>query len=90
MGDRCGPCDGTGFVNIDHVPESIRAEFELSDDHEVISAWMLSTTEPHDVKVCDCCGDGEEWYGVPGDHNPADYGQSGGPYGYNGGVPECH
>jgi len=23
----------------------------------------------HDVSVCDCCGDGEDWYGVPGEHN---------------------
>lgn len=23
----------------------------------------------HDVSVCDCCGDSEEWYGVPGEHD---------------------
>jgi hypothetical protein len=23
----------------------------------------------HDVQVCDCCGDGEDWYGMPGEHN---------------------
>jgi len=29
----------------------------------------------HDVQVCDCCGDGCEWYGEPGKHdwnNPND------------------
>ncbi|RTL06408.1 hypothetical protein EKK58_05505 [Candidatus Dependentiae bacterium] len=90
MGDRCGPCEGTGFVNLDQVPESIRAEFESSNDHSVVVHWMAVTNEPHDVKICDCCGDGEEWYGVPGDHDPHDYGRPGGPYEYNGSVPECH
>jgi hypothetical protein len=23
----------------------------------------------HDVQVCDCCGDGTEWYGDPGHHH---------------------
>ncbi len=23
----------------------------------------------HDVSVCDCCGDGENWYGEPGQHD---------------------
>jgi len=23
----------------------------------------------HDVAVCDCCGDGQGWYGTPGEHN---------------------
>ena len=22
----------------------------------------------HDVQVCDCCGDGDGWYGEPGNH----------------------
>jgi len=32
----------------------------------------MSTTctrcEGHDVQVCDCCGDGDGWYGIPGEH----------------------
>ena len=24
----------------------------------------------HDVQVCDCCGDGENWHDLPGEHNP--------------------
>lgn len=27
--------------------------------------WCL---EQHDVQVCDCCGDGTEWYNEPGEH----------------------
>jgi hypothetical protein len=23
----------------------------------------------HDVQVCDCCGNGEDWHGEPGNHN---------------------
>lgn len=23
----------------------------------------------HDVQVCDCCGNGEDWHGQPGAHN---------------------
>ena len=33
------------------------------------------TDTQHDVSVCDCCGNGEEWYGEPGQHdwnNPDD------------------
>lgn len=26
----------------------------------------------HDVSVCDCCGDGEDWYGEPGQHDLCD------------------
>jgi len=26
----------------------------------------------HDVSVCDCCGDGEDWYGTPGEHKPGE------------------
>jgi alpha-glucuronidase len=44
-----------------------------------------------DVQVCDCCGNGEEWYGEPGHH----YGENdppghGGPYADNGGYCKCH
>jgi hypothetical protein len=26
----------------------------------------------HDVSVCDCCGDGQSWYGTPGQHDGDD------------------
>ena len=45
----------------------------------------------HDVEVCDCCGDGESWHGEPGEHyGPDDPPGNDGPYGYNGGLCECH
>uniref|UniRef100_A0A6M3JHU8 Uncharacterized protein n=1 Tax=viral metagenome TaxID=1070528 RepID=A0A6M3JHU8_9ZZZZ len=45
----------------------------------------------HDVTVCDCCGDGEGWYGEPGEHyNSDDPSGPDGPYGYNGGLCECN
>ena len=34
----------------------------------------------HDVSVCDCCGDGENWHGTPGEHHLED----GEPF------PECY
>ena len=45
----------------------------------------------HDIKICDCCGDGEGWYGIPGEHyNDEDPIGNYGPYAYNGGLCECH
>ncbi len=35
----------------------------------------------HDVQVCDCCGDGENWYGEPGCHNLTDPNEP---------FPECY
>ncbi len=26
----------------------------------------------HDVQVCDCCGNGSEWHGEPGEHAPGE------------------
>lgn len=45
----------------------------------------------HDVSVCDCCGDGEGWYGVRGEHY-SDFDPKGakGPYSSNGGLARCH
>ncbi len=92
MGDRCNPCGGTGFVNIDQLPDNVRHEAELSGDFcASVMDWIESTSEPHDIRVCDCCGNGEDhWHDSPGEHDPRTYGQANGPYQYNGGVPECH
>lgn len=47
--------------------------------------------EQHDVQVCDCCGDGEGHYGIPGEHyNPEDPMGEKGPYASNGGLAQCH
>jgi hypothetical protein len=51
----------------------------------------MADNDDHDVTVCDCCGDGEEWYGVHGEHyGPEDPPGPDGPYAYNGGLCECN
>lgn len=85
----CTRCEGTGFINLHQI-----CEFELSmmDDDliENVPEW-IRTHEGHDVSVCDCCGDGEDWYGTPGEHyNREDPSGDRGPYSYNGGLCECH
>jgi hypothetical protein len=37
----------------------------------LISDWLdknPSGTE-HDIIVCDCCGDSDDWYSTPGEHD---------------------
>jgi len=81
----CTSCGGTGFLNIEQVPEAI-AEQGIDE----ILSWM-HTNQDHDVTVCDCCGNGDDWYGEPGYHYGADDPAGPhGPYGYNGGLCECH
>lgn len=78
----CTRCDGTGFLNFDE-----RCDLEELDD---ILTW-IEAQDDTDMQVCDCCGDGEYWYGEPGSHYGADdpIGNNG-PYAYNGGLCECH
>jgi hypothetical protein len=61
----CNVCDGTGFKNLYQIPEN---ELDFDDLLESVPKWMAAQTKPHDVCVCDCCGDGENWYGEPGQH----------------------
>jgi len=76
---NCTRCQGTGWLNIEQVP-----------DGEPVAEWAHANTG-HDVQVCDCCGDGEDWYGQPGEHyGPDDPRGLDGPYAYNGGLCECH
>ena len=85
MATFCTRCQGTGFLNFDQLPEDYN-----DDDHDIIIEW-INSTHGHDVSVCDCCGDTEYWYGVPGEHyNPEDLPGPNGPYSYNGGLCECH
>lgn len=57
-------------------------------DAEQLRQWALAN--PGDFQVCDCCGDGQNWYGQPGEHyNPEDLPGPQGPYAYNGGLCEC-
>ena len=82
---RCNRCEGTGFLNIEQAPLEM-----VERGWEAVYGWMPTATG-HDVKVCDCCGDGEFWYGEPGEHYsrddpPGEYG----PYASNGGLCSCH
>jgi len=60
--------------------------WELGADD--ILVWINSHPTETDATVCDCCGDGSSWYGERGCHDSKDCGP-GGPYAYNGGLPEC-
>lgn len=82
----CNHCDNTGFLNIQQLPEVLRENFDCA----VILKWITENKD-HDVSVCDCCGNGETWYGTPGEHfMGGDHSGSDGPYSYNGGLPECY
>lgn len=86
----CNVCDGSGFINLHQIPENEMDE--LCDDLEnKIPKWIVAQTEPYDVAVCRCCGDGDVWFGDPGYHyGPDDPQGMHGPYAYNGGSCECH
>ena len=85
MALTCNHCQGTGFLNIDQVPQEIQ-----NIGVGAILMWIRNQ-QGHDVCVCDCCGDGERWFGEPGEHYNTDDPQGpDGPYAYNGGLCECH
>lgn len=74
MSFSCTRCEGSGFLNIHQVPDNVLVRHAETGDGEVIVAWIRDNSD-HDVGVCDCCGDGEGWYGTPGEHewnNPDD------------------
>ena len=81
----CTRCEGTGFLNCDQLPVGI-----IDRGADDILIWIRNNHN-HDVQVCDCCGDGEYWYGEAGEHYVG--GDEPGPHGfyaYNGGLPECN
>jgi hypothetical protein len=101
----CTRCQGTGFLNIEQLPEELLEGTEESafrylsadikykvvktdDWHEMVLKW-IKNNDNNDVSVCDCCGDGENWYGNAGEHYEGDFGANG-VYAYNGGLPECY
>lgn len=85
MSTRCGPCQGTGFRNLD---QSNGATDGMDTDQ--IQAWA-EANQPNDIAPCTCCGDGDDWYGEPGYHYSSnDLPGRDGPYAYNGGLCECH
>lgn len=83
----CTRCEGTGFLNLHQIDDmEIHDSFQQLAD---IQKWIKNNSD-HDVQVCDCCGDGEGWWGTPGEHYSCDdpRGERG-PYAYNGGLCEC-
>lgn len=85
MSQTCNHCGGTGFLNF--TDDLAMSEMHPSE----IAEWIKGRPGYDDVTVCDCCGDGERWYGVPGEHyNNDDPQGNDGPYSYNGGLCECH
>ena len=84
MSIQCNPCEGTGFKNLFQVPGADKMT------NAQILQWIKDNPDS-DVCVCDCCGDGEEWYGEPGQHYTAQdpIGRHG-PYASNGGLCKCH
>lgn len=84
----CTRCGGTGFLNIHQIPD-VKSDIVLESPEQTLQ-W-IEENDDHDVSVCDCCGNGEEWYGTPGEHyGPDDPPGERGPYAYNGGLCECH
>jgi hypothetical protein len=82
----CTRCNGSGFLNLYQVPKDVQDR-----GIDAILAWMKNEKEPHDVQVCDCCGDGGWWYGEAGEHYHLDDPRGkDGPYAYNGGLAECN
>jgi len=85
---NCNRCDGTGLLNHRQIPERI---WESDRNLVTMIDWMDNNEWPNDVAICDCCGDGERWYGEPGSHYGSEDPQGpSGPYAYNGGLCECH
>lgn len=91
MSMQCTRCEGSGFLNTEQISEEKLVQFYDSDDfNDAVLDW-IKNNKNHDVSVCDCCGDGEDWYGVAGEHyNSEDPQGKNGPYASNGGLCHCH
>jgi len=90
MSSTCTRCEGTGFLNLNQVDDYQLKLFDTSGNEGIILDW-IKENKYHDVQVCDCCGNGEVWYGVRGEHyNHDDPRGQYGPYAYNGGLCECN
>ena len=82
----CNCCQGTGWLNVEQLPDDIDGH-----DAEQVQRWVDDATQDHDVAICECCGDGQGWYGTPGHHYGADDPPGpDGPYRSNGGLCRCH
>lgn len=88
MAITCTRCQGIGFLNIDE--KTLDWITNHSDILEAFSEWK-KLNPGTDACICDCCGNGETWYGEPGSHYTSeDPAGPHGPYAYNGGLCECH
>lgn len=83
-GMHCTRCESTGFLNIHQLPSSLQEGLTPHDvpylhSHftiqltggewrETVLKW-IENNQDHDVQVCDCCGNGEVWWGEPGQHD---------------------
>ena len=69
---KCTRCEGTGFLDLCQIPENELVELKKSVNfQQAVLEWMEGKREEYveyDVQICDCCGSGEFWYGVPGEH----------------------
>jgi hypothetical protein len=62
----CTKCGGTGFLNLNQIDSEIYGmDVPDSSDENSILRW-IATHDKHGVQVCDCCGDGVDWYDEPG------------------------
>ena len=87
MSTNCTRCESSGFLNIHQLPDSMH---ETKDWITDVQKW-IAENPLSDVCICDCCGDGEGWYGEPGEHyGPDDLPGNSGPYASNGGLCHCH
>ena len=103
----CTRCEGTGFLNADQIPDGVLKEGHESVREWIGETFATQLRaegcschiappcsfcmSKHDVTVCDCCGDGDGWYGTPGEHyGPEDPQGPNGPYASNGGLCQCH
>lgn len=65
----CTRCESTGFINMHQLPDDIAMLFDNSKDpHDYLLKWLYANLD-NDIQVCDCCGDGENWYCEPGEHD---------------------
>ena len=69
MATTCTRCENSGFLNLAHLPDDV-----VNQEPEQLLAWLDAHSDDYpDVTVCDCCGDGEGWYGTPGEHYGDDF-----------------
>lgn len=53
LSDHCTRCNGTGFINLNQVPDDTLWLFEQSNDPEVILRW-IEAAAVHAVAECEC------------------------------------